>query len=63
MKEAELSKIIGEKWQNESEECKKVYYSLANMAKLNHKNIHQDYVYKPRRFNNKGSFGGLTHHQ
>ncbi|KAF2873234.1 hypothetical protein BDV95DRAFT_593593 [Massariosphaeria phaeospora] len=45
----DISKIIGEQWQAESEEQKKVWQDLAQEEKARHHEQYPDYRYQPRR--------------
>jgi hypothetical protein len=45
----ELSKLISAKWRQESKQVKDVYNRLAEMEKNEHKLLHPEYVYRPKR--------------
>ncbi|KAF2708241.1 hypothetical protein K504DRAFT_381956 [Pleomassaria siparia CBS 279.74] len=51
----EISKIIGEQWQAESEREKKVWQDLAQEEKARHSEQYPDYRYQPRRIGKPGS--------
>ena len=50
----EISKIIGEQWRDESEECKNQWKLLAEEEKQRHQRTYPDYRYQPRRGNKSG---------
>ena len=54
----DISKIIGEKWKNETEEVKSYWKKLAEEEKTRHQNQYPNYRYQPRRGNK--SQGGWT---
>ncbi|PWZ00825.1 hypothetical protein BCV70DRAFT_237153 [Testicularia cyperi] len=45
----ELSKRIGELWQNESEDVKSAYYAQSYQAAQEHSQLYPDYRYRPNR--------------
>ncbi|KAK3902739.1 HMG box protein [Staphylotrichum tortipilum] len=50
----DISKIIGEKWREEPEECKNLWKQLAEEEKQRHQRQYPDYRYQPRRGNKAG---------
>ncbi|CAA9960255.1 NHP6B Chromatin-associated protein containing the HMG domain protein [Pyrenophora teres f. maculata] len=51
----DISKIIGEKWNAESDEAKKYWQDLAQEEKARHQETYPDYRYQPRRIGKAGS--------
>ncbi|KAF2017394.1 hypothetical protein BU24DRAFT_149715 [Aaosphaeria arxii CBS 175.79] len=51
----EISKIIGEQWNSESENQKKTWQDLAQEEKVRHQEQYPDYRYQPRRLGKAGS--------
>ncbi|KAF2131075.1 hypothetical protein P153DRAFT_313377 [Dothidotthia symphoricarpi CBS 119687] len=51
----DISKIIGEKWNRESDETKKMWQDLAQEEKVRHQELYPDYRYQPRRAGKPGS--------
>lgn len=47
--QAEISKIVARAWSNEDPVVKQEYYRRAEVEKVQHKIMHPDYVYRPRR--------------
>ncbi|CAI6265946.1 unnamed protein product [Periconia digitata] len=50
----EISKIIGEQWQAESDESKRVWHDLAQLEKERHQEQYPNYRYQPRRIEKPG---------
>ncbi|USW48051.1 Putative High mobility group box domain-containing protein [Septoria linicola] len=51
----EISKIIGEQWQNQPAEIKNRWKALAEEEKLRHQQQYPSYRYQPKRSNRRGS--------
>ncbi|PPJ56337.1 hypothetical protein CBER1_00680 [Cercospora berteroae] len=51
----EISKIIGEQWQNQPPEIKNRWKALAEEEKLRHQQQYPSYRYQPKRSNRRGS--------
>ncbi|KAK3117429.1 slightly ste11-like protein [Teratosphaeriaceae sp. CCFEE 6253] len=56
----EISKIIGEQWQNQAIEIKNKWKALAEEEKLRHQQQYPEYRYQPKRNGRRGSLSGAN---